>query len=205
MWTYSSKGGPNGTAAVWHHFTVSHMYAQPAHSFVLNNVTVWTVTIISRFKSILSEWTDFCRLWDKGGGRAGNLYRGKGEGRAYVLKVGEGFKPSFNITQHMWQKGERVWQRELLVRRETHERDEKRERREWRRRNNNNKKKHNMAKGANKWQYVTGKWRRLTKITAKPPASVENKRTGKGGPVGRDEWKITTEENNGCVGEDEET
>ena len=62
------------------------------------------------FKSILSEWTDNCRQWDKGGGRAGDLYRRRGKGRegkgrAYVLKVREGFTPSFNITLHMWQRG----------------------------------------------------------------------------------------------------
>lgn len=78
-----------------------------------------------RFKSILSEWTDFCRLWDKGGGGGvggEGLYRKMGEGRAYVLKVREGFTPSFNIALHMWQRGGEAEEKLL----ETDDRDEKR-------------------------------------------------------------------------------
>lgn len=59
-----------------------------------------------RFKSILSKWTDFCGLWDKGG-RWGwlDLYRRWGRGWHMSWKVRAGFAPSFNITLHMWLKG----------------------------------------------------------------------------------------------------
>lgn len=64
------------------------------------------------FKSILSEWTDFCRQWDKGGLC---LHRGRGEGMVCVLKVREGFTPSFHITLHTEGKAERAGQQERLV------------------------------------------------------------------------------------------
>lgn len=55
------------------------------------------------FESILSEWTDFCRLRDEGEDGQGLVWK-KGEGRAYVLKVREGFVPSFNISLYMWER-----------------------------------------------------------------------------------------------------
>lgn len=58
----------------------THAPAYARASFVLNNARPCTFTIISIFKSILSKWTDFCRLWD--GVVGGGLMWRMGEGRA---------------------------------------------------------------------------------------------------------------------------
>lgn len=79
------------------------------------------------FKSILSEWTDFCGLWDKGGGRVERrtcIEDGGGEGICPESRRG-----IYAIVQYYpghVTKGEREGKRELLVRRGTDKRDEKR-------------------------------------------------------------------------------
>lgn len=134
----------------------AHTNALPASSFVLNNVMPWTVTIISVLKaSYLSGQIS-----------AGCGTRGEdGRGTCIEDGGGEGICPEsqrgiYAIVQYCpahVTKGERVGQRELLVRRE---RDEKRKQEMER------SKKHKVAKGCKQMTRCDRQAKQVTKITA---------------------------------------
>lgn len=110
-----------------------------------------------RFKSILSKWTDFCRLWDKGGGWWVTCIE-DGGGEGICPESQRGICAIVQYYPAHVTKWERAGQREPLVSRGTDEKYEKRKQDMGRR-------KHEMAIGCKQMTRCDRQAKQVTKIT----------------------------------------
>lgn len=109
------------------------------------------------FKSILSKWTDFCRLWDKGGGWWVTCIE-DGGGEGICPESQRGICAIVQYYPAHVTKWERAGQREPLVSRGTDEKYEKRKQ-------DMERRKHEMAIGCKQMTRCDRQAKQVTKIT----------------------------------------